>query len=166
MENHALSSMLRIIFSDAQVVDVDFSQWDYGLSIWMLADHLLESGDRHIPLVVVTFEAVTQFSVSLQHYADRPPPPKHFQWRVHNCEFGTIVDGVPVDFQFWGTRGMPTVTIRCGRVSVRRESHRVLDAVFPKWSQPWSSLARPGLNALYEQQLGRRLPGEAGNAGR
>lgn len=138
--------ILARVFSDADVVDVDFSEWDKQILLWVLADHWADWKLRK-PLVAVTFKGVTQFSIEL------PPdelkvddPESHLQWHLYESSVETF--GEIIRLRVTGMPCAPKLTVDCRRIEFDEYPNHILDKINPGWNRPASGLARLGILKL------------------
>src|SRR5208337_5342783 len=61
------AELLHKVFSDADLVDVDCSQWDAAISIFVLADHIPSPLVGKRSLIAVRFLGVTKFEWRFNH---------------------------------------------------------------------------------------------------
>jgi hypothetical protein len=135
------------VFSDAHVVDVDFSNWDLAVGLWVLADHF-EDWKTRCPLVDVEFYDVRQFLLNIGD-ATRSiaRPDRHVQWNIAESSLVERDSHLIIDL-FGAQESAPQLHIECGSVRFRRVDNTILDRLFPQWAAPYSGLARPGIDAL------------------
>ena len=144
----------RRVFSDAHVIDLDFSEWDKWISLWALADHY-ENWVSRCPCVVVEFQGVTEFSLRLPKHDLVPESPnEHLQWNIY--EFAADDSGSALHFRFSGSPSSPVLQIECDSVNIRAVPIETLDAVCPGWSRPFAPFARPGIAELFEGMASKR----------
>lgn len=139
-------SEFKRIFSDAHVVDVDLSEWDKRICLWVLADHF-ENWTARCPLVVVEFGRVREFACRLpsaQHTLEAEN--RHVQWRIDDSKVEQTGAGLLVRLS--GSVYSPVLTIECDSISFRADDIRLLDKLWPGWNQPYSALARPSIDKL------------------
>lgn len=137
---------LRAVFSDAHVVDVDFSEWDRFISIVVVADHLPPVRGR-LPLVCARFFEVEMMGFCFpRHFREYPRRGQHFQWMISSIESKVVAHGVR--FCFCGDDAMPKIEIVCGGVELSRISRNLYQKVNPGWDRPFGGLARPGIQRL------------------
>lgn len=149
---------LERAFSDADVVDVDFSEWGKRISLWVLADHWADWHDRK-PLLAVRFEQVRNFSfvlppsgVLLENHDSHP------QWHIYESTVEMNDDVMNVVLE--GSRCSPKLAIWCVRVEIDEFPIRLLDELNPGWNKSASGLARPGFVAW--AAMGKRTGGASG----
>ena len=79
-------NLLERIFSDAYVVDIDFSEWDKRICFLVLADRYEAWSDRS-PAVLIEFYNVREFSCRMpQPEIGFDEPEKHLQWKIDDFE--------------------------------------------------------------------------------
>lgn len=147
MTNRNIQHELLRVFSDAHIVDIDMSQWDVKISIWVLADHYFAWSDR-MPLVAVDFQGVAELSMSIPRLAPLSDQ-RHYQWRIHDFVYSRPNE--LHSLKFWGIESSPIMTIVCEGIQIRLEDHAILDRLNPKWTQPYSGFARLGPAASAER---------------
>jgi len=147
MGNQFNHETFRRVFSDAHVIDVDFSEWDKQISLWALADHY-ENWAGRCPCVVVEFRRVREFSCSMPEPDLTPESPgEHLQWNIY--EFVADDHGSALYFRLSGSPSSPILQIRCDSVSIRAVPIDALDAVCAGWNRPFAPFARPGIDRLF-----------------
>ncbi len=148
--------ILRRIFSDANVADIDMSRWAEAMSMWVWADHY-RPWEVICPLVVVTFEKVSSWCVSVPELADVPPVRRH--WRISDATVRRRGQGWSLCLE--GGTNFPTVKIVCGDVRVREvRKQDSLERLFGRRRVQFSGrLVRPDLSwFLARQAKGRGRP--------
>jgi hypothetical protein len=78
---------LTLVFSDADLIDVDFSQWDSVVSIYVVADHVPSPYLGKRALVAVRFRGVRRFEWTFRHHTFSTFPLKvdqnqHLTWNI------------------------------------------------------------------------------------
>lgn len=130
------------VFSDAHIVDIDFSEWDKKVSLWVLADHY-EAWTQRRPLIVVDFLAVLEFAFKMPS-ADfaLKSQKEHLQWNADDFEIEKLSSSIRV--RLFGPKYAPSLTIECQAIVIRQAKADLLDQKFPGWNQPYSGFVRPG----------------------
>src|SRR5581483_4740785 len=67
MPTKTLLKLFKQIFSDANVIDVDFSVWDKSISLIVVADHVDSPAVPVLPVFAVDFIAVHIFNCAFHH---------------------------------------------------------------------------------------------------
>jgi len=140
MDKRLLSEVLK----DAQVVDVDFSEWDRCVRLAIIA--LAEERSRRYPVYILEFRQVSEFSVVMNHEPLESDSTGHQQW----CSDEFTIDKVPrgVRVVMRGSSHMPVTTIVSRDYLIRELSSSALDRAFPNWNRPGSRHVRPSIEAL------------------
>lgn len=145
------------IFSDAHVVDLDWSVWGQEISWLVLADHFrdwTEGGGGLCPLLLLTFSDVSLFEFRRDVSVPVGAFEGHMQWVVDNVE---IHASAPWDIEFWGRGQFPRVRMNFREWSREELSHAVVEKIAPGWRRPGAPLIRRGWKAmLAERHLVRR----------
>ena len=76
---------LEQAFSDSKVIDIDLSQWDFMIDIWILADHWREWSGRML-LLKVCFRRIKSFSIDFNNLGVELEAGKHCQWNTCGLE--------------------------------------------------------------------------------
>lgn len=116
---------LRVVFSDAHVIDVDFSEWDKAVSLVVVADHLRPMRGR-LQLVCVKFADVKRISFRFPRVGSLRSKSEHFQWWTTWIEWKELAVGKR--FAIGGDYSMPKIEIVCDGVSV----HALMESIFRK----------------------------------
>lgn len=134
------------IFSDAHVIDVDFSRWDEAIVLYVLADHAPRTAEGKKPLFAVEFHRVAHLQVDFLHLNEEPlEAGEHFQWMIDDFSIHTTSTGLEV--ALWGLTNTPRIEIECAGVSIKAVPLHLLDKAFPGWAEPSRPLARPSIEA-------------------
>jgi len=141
------------VFSDADVIDVDFSEWDKQISLWVLADHWSDWRERK-PLVAVRFKRVTHFSIEVPiSAAISDDPESHLHWHVYESAVETI--GEITRLRVEGLRSAPKLTVECRSIELEEHPIHLLDTINPEWSRPAAGLARLSILKMAQKSRGR-----------
>ncbi|MEO0461111.1 MAG: hypothetical protein AAF219_09715 [Myxococcota bacterium] len=141
-------SVFERIFSDALVIDIDFSLWDESVSMLVVADHFKASGPASL---VLSFCRVRRFCSRFNHY-EVDFDDGHFQWRIDEIQPLAPVNGGAHSFRFVDRDTMPVTEIEFDDVLIREVEHTFLDRVTPGWAEPGGPLVRRGwLQMLREE---------------
>ena len=98
--------LFKLIFSDAHVVDVDFSQWDKIISICVVADHVEVTPPPRLPIFLVEFLRVNKFYLTLNHLeVEMEDASKHFQWNID--EFKIKENNNKINIMLYGSKTWP-----------------------------------------------------------
>jgi hypothetical protein len=140
------SATINRVFSDAHVIDVDLSEWDRRIGLWVLADHFRNWSHR-CPVVVVEFEDVREFRMRMpSNKVVLDSPRQHIQWRFHDVDLQTTKDGIRITAR--GSDSSPVLTVECKTIEIREVDSKLLDKLNPGWNQPSSPFARGGVEKL------------------
>lgn len=153
MNDKNIEEKLRTVFSDAHVIDVDFSEWDKVVSLVVVADHLRPIRG-HLQLICVTFAGVKRASFRFPRIGKRLSKGEHFQWWTTWVESKELAIGRR--FVIGGDASMPRVEIVCDGVNCSRIDGKVFQGVNPEWGRPAGGLARPSIQKLFALRSMRR----------
>jgi hypothetical protein len=131
------AEMLKTIFSDADLVDLDCSQWDTAISIYAIADHLPSPKPGKRCLVAVRFLGVQKLEWTFQHHHFT-----NFPLKEDDPESHTIV--------LSGGEQFPILRITFEDVEVDQIPHSIFAAVNPQWANLSLGMGRPGIEALHK----------------
>jgi hypothetical protein len=147
------------IFSDAHIVDVDFSKWDRSICICVVADHVDVPTPTRLPLFIVDFLRVTKFCVMFNHLdVELDDPNQHFQWNIDEFRIEARQNMVAVSL--FGGKTWPRLEIDCGGIELRRIASAILDDLLPGWNKPYQGLARLGIESLAKRWRVTRQSGQ------
>lgn len=143
------------IFSDAHVIDLDFSQWDKFVSLCVVADHIDVSTSSRLPLFLVHFQRVSKFFLTFNHLeVTLKDADKHFQWNIDDFRIKKTKDRFVISL--FGSANWPHLIVECQDILFRRISNAVLDSLFPGWNAPYKGLVRPGIETFREEKRKRK----------
>jgi hypothetical protein len=141
-----LDNTIERVFSDAHVIDVDLSEWDRRIALWVLADHFRNWSDR-CPVVVVEFEDVKEFRIQMSSTKVVPDSlRKHVQWRFDDVDLQRTKDSISITAK--GSSSSPVLAVVCKTIEIREVDSNLLDKLNPGWNKPWSPFARGGIEKL------------------
>lgn len=148
--------LFSTIFSDAHVVDFDWSRWDQLVALYVLADHVERVEGGRKALYAVEFVRVSRLNVTFNHL-DVPPlgPDEHMQWMIDDQRIEEDADGLVITL--WGLRASPLLEIACKDVRIKPVDLKIFDELFPGWDQPSLGLARPTAEVMH-QVMGLAAP--------
>jgi hypothetical protein len=149
MERRFDRTLFERIFSDANVADVDFSQWDKSVGIYVFADHVYVPTPARLPLFVADFVRVRKFCVTFNHLEIAlEEPDQHFQWNIDEFKIEEVKGLLCI--RLYGGRTWPDLELHCESVEIERVDSKLLDTLFPGWNRPGRALARPSIEGLAE----------------
>lgn len=122
--------LLRIIFEDGLVVEMDFSDWDICIRLVVIADHAPRSGGR-TPMYLVEFHD-PKFLTWLA-----PPKPAKMRmggWRTNGWKVETSIEG-PSKFTIDSYENKALLEIVAVRVTAAEIDQAAVDRAFPGWSK-------------------------------
>lgn len=138
------------VFSDAHVIDVDLSEWDKCMSLWVLADHYRDWKGR-CPTVVVTFHNVIEFSCHMPPADMRLDNRQdHLQWDIYRVDLLEKAESVRAELS--GSRYTPGFIIEFEHTEIREVPIEMVDEVCPGWNKPSHGFARPSIEELYRRR--------------
>ncbi|MEL6338544.1 MAG: hypothetical protein AAFQ65_01415 [Myxococcota bacterium] len=136
------------VFSDAHILDLDFSLWDENLSVLLVADHFEASGPA---VLVVTFRAVRHFSVVYNHH-DIELENGHFQWLIHEAREHPPTHKGRRSTRLSGHHASPVTEIEFDDFEILEVDQSLLDRIAPGWREPGGPFVRRGwLHMLREE---------------
>jgi len=143
---------LKLVFSDADLIDVDFSLWDSVVSVYVVADHVPYPSQGKRGLLAVRFGGVRRFDWSFRHHTFTKFPVKvdenqHLNWNIYRAQISRAdVSALTLS----GSEQFPVLRIEFEDVYFESVEHSTFADVNPDWSKPGSGLARPSIERLHE----------------
>jgi hypothetical protein len=141
--------LFKSIFHEAHVVDIDFSKWDDFIRVVAVARAMPrgEEGGR-FPSYQVDFCDVESFTWRSNHLGvELDEADQHCQLTIMDYSAKKTKAGYV--FELRGIRPSPIIKIVCRRLDMSRIDNSVIDAVNPRWNEPYGPLARPGIEDLF-----------------
>ena len=140
---------LTQIFSDAHIVDIDFSNWDQEIVFCVLADHYKDwTVDRisRCPLLLVRFKLVREFKISFNNF-DKGELVNggHYQWLTESIELEKINDSFFLSIA-GAYSAAPNLQLICNDIDIEEVDHKYFDRKFPGWGKPGQGFVRPGIH--------------------
>lgn len=147
--------LFKAIFSDAQVLDVDFSNWDNCIQLCVVGSDVEYPIPDKLPLFMVEFRRVSSFQCSFRHLdIQLEDEEHHFQWHIH--DFSITNSGQETNVALIGAGASPNLNIICAGYDIRSLPHKLLDKLFPGWRQPYGPLVRPSIEAMARSRRSRK----------
>jgi len=141
---------LKIVFSDADLIDIDFSTWDSLISVYVVADHVPSAIQGKRAIVAIRFSGVQRFDWSFHHHGFtkfplKTDPDQHLNWNIYraNISLGTICE-----LTLSGSEQFPVLRIEFDDVYTELVDHSNFAEVNPDWFKAGSGLARPSIEQL------------------
>lgn len=147
-----LKRQLELIFSDATLIDVDFSKWDKFISFVFVSDHYERyEMNAFRPILEIKFYDVTDVHFEFWHHERNVfvgKPDKHIQWNIDQSEIDKL--GKKYNLSFYESGLMPKVFIKFSRIEIEKVDHKFFNTINPKWAEPNSGFARPGIKDIFK----------------
>ena len=154
MKDHA---QFKAIFSDAQVLDIDFSAWDRGIRLCVVGLDAEFPIPKKLPIFLVDFCATTRFACTFRHSGVALDDPEHhFQWNIQDFTIDQAMSTNGLSITLVGAGVSPNLALECTDYEISRLPHTVLDDKFPGWRAPYGPLVRPGIVAESRRSVRRR----------
>lgn len=156
MINEQIVRDLRVIFSDAELMDIDFSHWDAALRLCVIADHFPGQGGKPRPVLMLSFQGVTKMDISFHHHDFTQYPwdwstEDHLSWPIYRSE---IKQDSVSKLILSGSEQFPILTIEFGNVDIVEIDRSIMAEVNPAWNKARAGLARPGIMDLHRLMSG------------
>lgn len=135
--------LFEIIFSDADVIDLDFSEWDKLIRLIVVSDHMPFSRSDIRPIYSVEFVKCSIFEMNIAKFVLGMEDDKHCQWNIYDFTLEQVEGGFDVNFT--SSIPGPNIHIRCMEFNIEEVDMKVVNIVNPTWSAPYSALARPSM---------------------
>ena len=147
--------LFKAIFADAQVLDLNFSNWDRTVQLCVVGLDVEDPVPEQLRLFAIDFARVNDFHCRFRHLdTELDAPEHHFQWNIH--DFKIEQEDRLLVIELVGSGVSPMLSITCERYEIRPLAHEVLDRLFPKWRKPFGPLVRPGIEEMAFRQKQRR----------
>jgi len=149
------TDLFGLIFCDAQVIDLDFSEWDKQIRLCVVGLDVESPTPNRLPLFTIDFKRVTHFSCMFNHLdIQLDNQCHHFQWNIHDFRKHKVRDNLQIELI--GSGASPRIEITCEGYDISPLSHAALDSLFPGWDKPFGPLARLGIEAMaFKQQINK-----------
>ena len=143
-------ALFETVFSDAHLIDLDFSEWDRFVRIIVESDHSEWRSGRP-PIYSVDFTRVTMFMCDYIHpFVEIEDPEKHCQWHIHDFK-RQLTERGRMEVRLISTGPAPDLQLRCEDIIFKELDHEVLDDLFGDWDKPYRSLVRTSMERLYDK---------------
>ena len=143
-----IESEFAQIFSEAQVIDIDFSKWDKFIRLVVIGLNYPAGDDNRSRLFNVDFSGVKEFTWRGHHIGiTLDDANKHCQWTVMKYIITRTSSGYEVSLSDVSPPS-PEITILCEDIQISAASWDVVFAVNPLWHGSHLPLARPSLDQI------------------
>ena len=147
--------LFKRIFHETEVVDIDFSRWDKFIRIVAVARAMPLGEDGWFQLYQVDFCDVESFTWRSNHLGvELDKPEQHCQLMF--MDYLVKKTNTAYVFELRGIRPSPDMVIHCKRLNISSISKSAIDAVNPRWHQPYHPLARPSIEELFAARKVRK----------
>ena len=152
--------ILELVFSDAELIDIDFSSWDKHISFIVKSDHYKSHYTKDgffVPIINLKFSGITDVHFEFSHHEKNSledDPDKHYHWIIDQSTIDK--NGKHYRLSFFQSGVMPKVSISFKDVKIEEMDHKYFDRVNPQWEKQNAGLARPCINKLYGMVAGKR----------
>ena len=136
------------IFKDAELIDLDFSNWDRFIRFVVISDHVdgVWINNRR-PIYNVDFVAVKSISFNLLNPIPKLENPEdRCVWHVHEYRINRENDCYHIAFQ--GLGPSPETQIVCEEIHITYVLHDTLDKHYGNWNKPRSGFVRKSIEEL------------------
>jgi hypothetical protein len=141
-------NLFETIFSDAHIIDVDFSEWDRLIRLVVESDHA-EWINNRLPIFSIQFISVRLFACSYNHIqVILENPDEYCQWKIHDYRKKMNKHG-QIEISLISPGPGADILIKCKEINMQQIEHEVLDSLFGHWNKPYSPLARRSIKELY-----------------
>ena len=158
MDNE-LKQLVEVIFSDADIVDIDLSCWDKYITIIVIADHLKSSfSSNRRPVFNFKFHSVHEFKCNFYHNKDnayKDDLRKHYRWPVDRFEIKSENSVIHLELKS-GYEVLPILNIAFEKLEVQEFDMKIIDKITPKWFEPNNPFARRSLEEIYQSLQGKK----------
>lgn len=146
------ADQLRALMSFAQIVDIDFSQWDDRIALLVLdisqpAEAQVQQGLRKfLPLMEVSMVGPKRLEFEFRHDHAKATlaQEQHVQWTVMDSEIEQNENSMVIRLRSWGAE--PELVCEASTVEIREVDIEDALAVAPWWGHRRSPpFIRPGL---------------------
>ena len=138
--------ILGRVFSDAHVIDIDFSSWDKHVSLLVLSDHYEAWSDR-CPVVLIELRNIREFAFRMPQaeigWTNRRGT---FQWKIDDFEIQELNSAIRL--RLFGSPSSPVLNVECEGIEIRPIPARILDESFPGWNRPFAGLVRQSVENI------------------
>ncbi len=142
---------LNLIFSDADIIDIDFSHWDESVDVYVMADHVPHVVPGKRTLLAVRFRHVRRFDCSFcphdfTKFTLKTQSQKHLNWYIYRIH---LVKNEISKVTLSGSEQFPILKIEFEDFDTENIDHSLFTEVNPDWAESSSGLARPGIKHLH-----------------
>lgn len=143
-------ALFEEIFRDAEILDVDFSDWDEEIRLCVIGCDVGYDGSPgwRSPIFIVVFKEVTRLECKFRHHEVRAETGvQRFRWRIDSSECSSV-DGRQVVVLTQGNV-LPALTIEYRTQQIHPVAHDILDQLIPGWQKSGNQgLIRKGIKSL------------------
>ncbi|RXK53553.1 hypothetical protein ESB00_17840 [Oleiharenicola lentus] len=143
------TKLLKVILSDAYLVDVDFAEWDSGVNIYVLSDHIMQNEKRS--LWMLQFVGVRDFTWKFPHHDFRKfklgiRTNRHLIWNIYRCELSRGREIRHLEMS--GGEQFPSIALGFEDFFIVKLAQTTFSEINPEWANLSRGLARPSIGIL------------------
>ena len=147
--------LLQVVFQEAHVVDIDFSQWGRFIRLVVSAGLVRDNFEGRGTLHCVDFIEPVNVNWSTGSWNfPLESTEQYYQWVIVELEVEKD-EGLDT-IRLSGVGPSPTMEVKCKSVVISEFDAAIVDAVNPSWNEPYGPLARPGFRELHALVVKKR----------
>jgi len=126
-------SEVERLFSEAHVIDVDFSRWYESIVLLVIAGHWREPAGGRLPTLVVEFVKPVRCdwdAVDSRKHCEQFGVTGSVFWHIQQADVSKGSEGRTV-VKLWGESGSPHMTVECTSIWISEVVPSVIDRAFP-----------------------------------
>ena len=136
--------LFKRICEDAEVVDIDFGEWDKQIGLLMVADHVRGPGGQ-AAVFLIEFHGVRSLDLQFDHHAVQLGPTEHVQWRVDELIASVESATGHRRITLSGLQATPVLNMEFEALTLHELDQAALDRHCAGWRRPSRAFARPML---------------------
>lgn len=153
--------LLKRAFSDADLIDIDFSRWDEDIELLVITDHVRSKKGYARSLIAFRFHGVREIKWAFHHHDFSKFPLKrnrnqHLNWNIYTSEL--VSEGKLYRLSLAGSEQFPRLELLFDDVQSEEVPHSFFAEVNPDWSRTDQGLGRPGIEVLHKLWTRRSTP--------
>ncbi len=144
-------TVLKRIFSDCEIVDIDLSNWWASVTVLAVSDHY-EQWEGRCPVLCITFQSADRFNLRFNNRIDSENN-LQMKWISYKCTISEIDTTTGGGFKIFisGSPHMPSIECECRNIAWEVVPTSVLDRVFPGWQLPTTGFVRQDIKSILKE---------------
>lgn len=149
-------TIIRRIFHEAHVIDLDFSKWDLYLRLVVVGRAMPIADDGRFPVFNIDLCGVAELHW-ISNCLDIEYEKGHMQWTIIESDIQKEDQFIVLTLPTVGSGPEPTLKVKFKSIRITELSTKKIDEINPSWNRPYGPLARPSIEEIHSIIVSKEL---------